>query len=142
MRYLPPEILSLLFTILAVPITYKITGDRLSVALSATWIGNIGYFGYLLTSDIIVAKKAIHKTGGRYTGTSFFKNIRALFAEFGLAELLDSFLIRPALMFYLPILTGSLTAGSVMAKIIADTTFYIPAIISYELTKSRLRKFD
>jgi len=69
------------------------------------------------------------------------KNIRALLAEFGLAELVDSLLIRPALMYYLPILTGSMMGGSMLAKFAADITFYIPAIISYELSKSRFRKF-
>jgi len=141
-RYLPAEILSLVFTVAATLITYQITHSRLSTALSGTWFGNIGYFGYILIADIAHTQKVLGQADKRYTFSSFLKNIRALVAEFGIAELLDSFLVRPALMYYLPILTGSLLAGSVLAKFVADVTFYVPAIAGYELTKSRLRKFD
>jgi hypothetical protein len=141
-RYLPAEVCSLAITILAVLITYAFSGNRLTTAILGTWFGNIGYFGYLLVADVIYAKKVIANADRRYTLATFFKNIRALFAEFGIAELFDSFLIRPALLYYLPLLLGNLTMGSIVAKFAADITFYFPAIISYELTKARFRKFD
>ncbi len=65
-RYLPAEIVSLVITVAATLITYKITGSRLPTALYGTWFGNIGYFGYILTADIIYARKAVHKAGGAY----------------------------------------------------------------------------
>ena len=69
-----------------------------------------------------------------------FKKHTALALEFGVAEILDSFLIRPALMYYVPIWTGRLLFGIAIAKIAADLTFYLPAIISYELvTRKGLR---
>ena len=141
-RYVPAELLSIFLTIAATLITYAISGSRLSTAISGTWFGNIGYFGYLLIADIIYARKSIKEAGGQYTISTFYKNIRALFAEFGVAELFDSFLIRPALMYYLPLFLGNLLMGSILAKFIADVTFYFPAIISYELTKTKFRKFD
>ncbi len=140
-RYVPAEILSLAVTVLVVLVSYFLTPNRVAIALAGTWLGSIAYFGYILTADIILANKEVKQHGGRYTTATFYKNLRALFAEFGLAEVLDSLLIRPALMYYLPIVTGSLLWGSVLAKFAADVTFYVPAIISYELSKSRFRKF-
>ncbi len=43
-------------------------------------------------------------------------------------------------MYYLPVWCGNLLAGSVLAKFMADITFYFPAIIGYELTKSWLQE--
>ena len=140
-RYVPAEILSLAVTILVIVISWQLTHSHIITALAGTWLGSIAYFGYILAADIVTAHREVRLHGGTYTITTFLKNIRALFAEFGLAEILDSLVIRPALMYYLPVLTGSLLVGSVLAKFAADITFYIPAIISYELTKSKFRKF-
>jgi hypothetical protein len=140
-RYIPAEIVSLIVTIATIFILYAKTHSRIATALAGTWLGSLAYFGYILISDIIFAHRQVYQHGGHYTFTTFLKNIRALLAEFGLAELVDSLLIRPALMYYLPILTGSMMGGSMLAKFAADITFYIPAIISYELSKSRFRKF-
>lgn len=141
-RYLPAEVISLLLTVVAISVTYSIRQNRLSTAIAGTWFGNVGYFGYLLIADIIYAHRVVTAAGLRYTRITFYKNARALFAEFGIAELLDSLLIRPALMYYLPIVLGDILIGSVIAKFVSDITFYLPAIISYERTKMKFRKFD
>jgi hypothetical protein len=62
--------------------------------------------------------------------------------EFGLAEVLDSFLIRPWLMHQMPIWTGRHTIGILLAKFMADITFYLPSILFYEWSKRRYRDFD
>ncbi|HXS37892.1 MAG TPA: hypothetical protein VN721_14405 [Flavipsychrobacter sp.] len=141
-RYLPAEVLSSIMVVASGAICYRLTQDRILTALVATWCGNIGFFGYILLNDIIAANKLLLANNKRYTVATFWENIRALFMEFGLAEVLDSFVIRPALMYYLPILTGNIPIGILLAKFIADITFYIPAIISYEIFKKRYRKFD
>ncbi|MBC8082980.1 MAG: hypothetical protein H7Z21_07190, partial [Hymenobacter sp.] len=76
------------------------------------------------------------------TRRTFGRNVRALAVEFGPAEVLDSLLIRPALLYYVPHWLGSFAAGILLAKLLADVTFYVPAILSYELSKKRLRDFE
>ena len=138
-RYLPAEIVSLAVTIVVVLIFYD--HGRIAIALGGSWAGGIAYFGCIIATDIYMMRRALHRRGEQYSYQSFLKNLRALFAEFGVAELLDGFLIRPVAMYYIPIVTGNLLLGSVTAKFLADITFYIPTIISYEWTKSKLRKF-
>ena len=58
------------------------------------------------------------------------------------AEARDSLLIRPALMVWLPRWLGHFGWGILLAKLLADVTFYVPAILSYELSKQRLRQFE
>ena len=45
-------------------------------------------------------------------------------------------------MYYIPIWVGDLSWGVIIAKFAADITFYIPAIVSYELSKKKLRDFE
>lgn len=142
MRYVPAEILSLITTILPAIIVYNATGNRIAAALAGTWGGSVGYFGYILVNDIIIAQKRLDQLGKKYTAATFYKNVRALAIEFGVAELIDGFFIRPALMYFIPLFINNLSAGIIIAKFAADVTFYLPAIISYELSKKRFRNFE
>ena len=141
-RYLPAEALSLVATLVAGAATFTLSHNRAATALAATWAGNVAYFGCILLQDIVATRRARQAAGKTYTAKLFGKNLRALAVEFGAAEVLDSFLIRPLLMYYLPLWLGSLSGGILAAKLAADVTFYIPAIISYELSKKRLRDFQ
>src|SRR5687767_11080577 len=101
-RYLPAELLSAVATLVAASLVLQATHSGLRAALAATWAGNVAYFGYLLAQDVLLARRARHRRGQPYTWRTLGRNLRALAVEFGPAELLDSFLIRPALMYYLP----------------------------------------
>ena len=140
-RYGPAEVLSLLATVGAAAATVQAGGSGIAVALAATWAGNLAYFGLILAQDVWQTRQTLHAQGRTYTWGTFGRNVRALVVEFGPAEALDSLLIRPALMYWLPRWLHSIPQGVLVAKFAADVTFYIPAIISYELSKKKLRKF-
>ena len=140
-RYGLAEIISLTATVLFSWITFELTKNNITTALIATWAGNIVYFGTILIQDVQLANNALRGKGKVYSLETFYQNVRALFVEFGVAEIFDTFLIRPALLYYFPLLLGNRTLGVVVAKFTADVTFYIPAIISYELSKNKLRNF-
>jgi hypothetical protein len=141
LRYGPAEVLSLLATVGAAAVTAQAGGSSLGVALAATWAGNVAYFGLILGQDVWRTRQQLRQEGRAYTWGTFGRNVRALVVEFGVAEALDSLLIRPALMYWLPRWLHSVPQGVVVAKFAADVTFYVPAIISYELSKKKLRKF-
>jgi hypothetical protein len=140
-RYGPAELLSLLATVGAAAATAQAGGTRVAVALAATWAGNVAYFGLLLLQDVWQTRRTLRVQGRAYSLTTFGRNMRALVVEFGVAEVLDSFIVRPALMYWLPRWLQSVPLGVLAAKFAADVTFYVPAIISYELSKEKLRKF-
>lgn len=140
-RYSPAEIVSLIGTMVSAWLVFQSTGNRIETAVAGTIGGNAGYFGTILLQDIIKTKKQLHLENRSYTFTTFLKNIRALFIEFGFAEVLDTFLIRPFLLYEMPIWLGNLTWGLVAAKFAADVTFYLPAILFYEWSKKQYRKF-
>lgn len=141
-RYLLAELLSVVATLLTASLVLRASGSGLRAALAGTWAGNVAYFGWLLGQDMRLAYRALCQQGRPYTLRTFGRNVRALAVEFGVAEVADSFLIRPALLYYVPRWLGYFEAGVLLAKLLADVTFYIPAIIGYELSKKRLRNFD
>lgn len=55
--------------------------------------------------------------------------------EFGPAESMDSFLVRPAAMYFFPKLLGNIALGLLAGKLAADILYYIPTIMGYELRK-------
>ena len=140
-RYGPAEVLSLLATLGAAVTTARAGGNGVAVALAATWAGNLAYFGLILAQDIWRTRRVLRAQHRAYSAGTLARNVRALVVEFGLAEALDSLLVRPALMYWLPRWLHSVPQGIVVAKFAADVTFYVPTIISYELSKRRLRRF-
>ena len=62
-----------------------------------------------------------------------------LITEFGPAEILDTFFLRPLFMGLGIYFVGDFF-GVLIGKITADITFYIPVIFSYELRKKIYRK--
>lgn len=140
-RYGPAEVLSVVATLGAAAVAARAGRPGVAVALAATWAGNLAYFGYVLGQDVWHTRRALRAQGRPYTRGTLGRNVRALVVEFGVAEVLDSFLIRPALLYWLPRWLHSLPLGVLAAKLAADVTFYVPTIISYELSKQKLRKF-
>ena len=140
-RYLPAAIASLVLTLLSAELTFYYSQNNIATALIATLAGSITYYGYILIIDVNNTRKECSNKKENYTYVIFLKNIRAMFVEFGIAELIDSLLIRPFLMYYIPVLVGNLAFGIFLAKITADILFYIPTIIAYELSKKKFRNF-
>lgn len=138
-RYLPAEILSTAVTLLSAWLVRQHGGSPLVLALISTWSGNISYFGYMFTFEINSSLKAHRQASKDYTSASLIIDLRGLLVEFGFAELLDSFLIRPVAMYTIPLFVPDFTAGIIAAKLTADIVFYIPAIVGYELNKKYLK---
>ncbi len=134
-RYGPAELLSIGATLGGVGVAHASGASGVQTALVGTWAGNVAYFGWILVADIRRTRRALRAAGQPYAGRALGRNLRALAIEFGPAEVLDSFLVRPALMYWLPLAMGSVGWGSLAAKFAADITFYVPAILSYELSK-------
>lgn len=139
-RYLPAEVLSTAITLVSAWLVHQQGGGALTVALVSTWSGNISYFGYILTADILGSIRAHRIANKQFTATSAMVNLRSLVIEFGLAEAMDSLLIRPLIMYYVPLIIADFTSGILLAKLAADTVFYIPAIVGYELNKKYLKR--
>ena len=140
-RYGPAEIFSILGTLLASWLSLTLSDSKITMALAGTWGGNIGYYGAIITADCIAASRKLKQEHRTVTKTPVLQVVRALLVEFGIAEAVDSFIARPLLLYYVPLWMDDLALGLVAGVVIADVIFYVFAIIFYELSKKKLRKF-
>lgn len=134
-RYLPAEICAIIGAVLGGMIVNLWFGNPILTALGGTWGDNTGYYGQILYQDIKRRKKKDEKINL----ISTLKVLRGIVFEFSVGEYLDSFVVRPAAMYFLPKILGNVILGIIVAKFAADVTFYIPTVISYEIKKKVLK---
>lgn len=134
-RYIPSEIIASISAVLSATFIYSITKNSVLTAIAGTWGENLGYYGSIFIRDILITKKKTYHTKVIH----YAKVIRNLILEFGLAEILDSFLVRPFTMYLFPLIINNLPIGILLGKLVADIIFYIPTIFSYELRKKYLK---
>jgi len=103
--------------------------NPLFTALAGTVGDNCGYYGTIVINDLRKQKEKHQKI----TFPIFVKTAKGIIFEFGIAEFLDSFFVRPFSMYLFPLLLNNVGFGLLVGKITADVIFYIPTIIAYEL---------
>ncbi len=111
---------------------HHLSDSQIVGAYSAALAENVGYYGCILWREIVHHRKQGHAVSIGLASTV----LRDLFYEFGLAELLDSFIVRPAATFLSVTLFGA-TAGVFVGKVSADLVFYALAIGFYERRKAK-----
>jgi hypothetical protein len=113
-------------------VIYGILGDRAVAAIAGTVSENLGFYGTLAIAEW----RRQHALGYGVWRTSAL-TARLLLAEFGLIEVLDSTVLRPMFMYVGPGITGGISSGILLGKVMADVAFYAVAITSYELIRRR-----
>jgi hypothetical protein len=126
-RYGPAEVVGTVCAWAGSWIVYRLTRSEVAAAYGAAMGENCGFYGVMILRE--------HRRD-RAANRTLVQTMSRLLLEFGPAELLDSFLIRPAAM---GIATHALGrgVGVIVGKLIADVTFYLPVIVSYELGQRR-----
>jgi hypothetical protein len=128
-RYGPAEVAGLLGAVLAAQLAWSVSGsDALAVA-AGTWGETTAYYATMLARQLVG------------TGSPLLVVVRELILEFGFAEVLDTLVVRPTMMYAASRLFGRVGPGIVVGKLGADIVFYVPTIAVYELRKRQLYRF-
>jgi hypothetical protein len=122
-RYVPAEVASLIGALLGAQLAWTLSGSAGAAAVAGAWGETAAYYSTMLARELIRTRGAVLVT------------LRELVLEFGVAEALDSLLVRPALMYTAGQLFSDLRLGVLLGKLGADVFFYVPAITAYELRK-------
>jgi len=128
-RYLPAELICTPCALLAGGVTLELTGSSAAAALAATWGENLGFYGMMLGREL-------SRRGGLHALPAASRD---LFVEFGPAEALDSFLLRPAALYVGIAVAPAPVLGFLAGKLVADLGFYAPAIVTHELQRRFVR---
>lgn len=124
-------------------LVHAFTDSEIAAAYGATLGENVGFYGLIVTRELLTAHRLAHADGKRYDSRGLLRTGASLMFEFGAAELLDTLLIRPAAMGFGTIYLGR-EWGVIAGKLAADVTFYIPVILAYEYQRriARARRSD
>jgi hypothetical protein len=132
-RYLPAEVVGTISAVASAYFAYVATGDRATAAIVGTIGENVGFYGVMA----VIEWRRQGRLGPMGRQARALRTIRVLSAEFGPAEVIDSLLVRPGAMYLGPFVTGGITTGSLLGKIMADAVFYAVAIASFEIVQRR-----
>jgi hypothetical protein len=125
-RYLPLEIAATLTALAGGLGAAAVTDHPVVIAYAGALSENVGFYAVAVGREI---------RGAERPGVAIA--IRRVMWEFGLAEALDSFVIRPFAMYVSAAVLGSVGLGIVVGKVLADLAFYAIAIVFYERLKAR-----
>ncbi|MET1017664.1 MAG: hypothetical protein ABWX76_12635 [Leifsonia flava] len=128
-RYLVPEILGTAAALLAAWSVYEATRSLAASAVAGTLAETIGYYAVIVARTV----RGHAATNGPVATT--WLSIRSLGAEFGPAEIVDTLLVRPALLWAIPATMGATPLAWLVGKLASDVVFYVITITSFELGK-------
>ena len=134
-RYWLAEAVGTLAALATGLLTYALADNAVLTAYLGTWGENLGFYGVMLVGDVSKSVKHRHAQQLAYGPLPLARDIRNLVVEFGPAELLDSTISRPLLMYLGQEVFGNVAVGLIAGKVVADAIFYVPAIVAYELRR-------
>jgi hypothetical protein len=134
-RYAPAEIVGTVAAASFGMVTVPIASPAV-VGVVASWAETVGFYGTMAAREL---RHRLRRARGRDAGTlrAAAATTSALVAEFGVAEAVDTLLVRPALIAVSLQLSPTPLVGIVVGKLLADLAFYVPAIASWELLRRR-----
>jgi hypothetical protein len=133
-RYGVAEVAGLCTAIAGAFAVRALTGSEIAGAYGGAIGENLGYYGVIVGREIVHDRRAAFALDRRYGLAGAGRTARGLILEFGIAEALDSGLLRPFAMAMGVRFFGH-GLGIIAGKLAADLTFYVPVICAYELRR-------
>ena len=136
-RYLPQEITGLSCGMIGALVAQYYVANPVAVAFLATWSESFGFYMFGFVREIRVYL-LVHPRGK--FRVIFFKALRDLALEFGVAGLIDDLTVRPFFLYMMPKLIGNFSLGIFVGMLCANAIFYVFSIVAYELKKKYSKK--
>lgn len=135
-RYGPSEVLGTLVTVGVATGVQQITGSTIVAAYAGTLAEVVVYYGVMILRETVREAYEAGKQHVPYSTRQVVGVMRNLMLEFGLAEALDSGLLRPLCIgLGLQFIGGQF--GVLVGKLVADVAFYGPVLAVYEWRMAR-----
>lgn len=136
-RYGPAEIAATFCALAGYRLVSLLTSNEIAAAYGGALGENLGFYTVMVVRDLRTAREQAARKSEPFVTGGVLKTLGLLGFEFGLAEFFDSLFLRPLFMGMGARVWGP-TTGLVAGKLAADATFYLPAILFYEMRKKYL----
>jgi hypothetical protein len=116
---------------------YEASGSIVVAAVAGTITEGVGYYALVVVRGIrghlgSLRVTRVRRRSGR-GALAIALTLRGMAAEFGPAEVLDTVVVRPALLIVAAAWLGPDPTAWLVGKLAADVVFYVVAIASFEL---------
>lgn len=135
-RYGPSELLGTLGAVGIAGMVKRFTGSTIAAAYAGTLAEVVLFYGVMFLRETIKGAHEAGSMGRPYGNSDLFRVMHGMVLEFGVAEAVDSLLLRPLLM-GLGITYLGTTLGALAGKLAADAAFYGPVLTIYEWRLAR-----
>ncbi len=132
-RYGAAEAACLVGMLVASVLAARLTDSPPLLAAGAITGATVGFYGVLVTG--VAREQRLTGAADQRLSSLVARTALLLAAEFGLAEVLDTLLWRPALMVAGVVLTGQPVWGLLAGKVVADMLFYVVSALGYRGTQ-------
>lgn len=137
-RHLPSELTGTVTAFLAAWGAFAATGSLLVAAIAGTIGENIGFYGVATARNFLEQWRETSR--GRRARRSRVRTAGLTAVEFGPAELLDTLIFRPGLLYLAPLVIGVPAVGWIVGKVLADVLFYLLAALGFLVGRRILRR--
>jgi hypothetical protein len=134
-RYGPAEAACLVTMLAASVVAARLTSSPPLLAASAIAGATVGFYGVLVVTVAREQRRVVVPQQPRYAAWVASRTVLLLTAEFGAAELLDTFVWRPVLMVSAVVLLDAPVWGLLAGKVAADVLFYTVSALGYRVTE-------
>lgn len=134
-RYGPAEAACLVTMLVASVLAARFTSSPPLLAASAIGGATVGFYGVLVVTVAREQRRILEAEPARYAARVASRTLVLLTAEFGAAEVLDTFVWRPLLMVWAVVLLDAPVGGLLAGKVVADVLFYAVSALAYRVTE-------
>ena len=132
-RFLPAEISGTITALVASYVAHHSTNNLIIAAYAGSIGETVGFYAAICFHDVAAKQRILTASNRRLSVVDYLHILKNILVDFGIAELLDSFLLRPFFMYIFPQLIGNYPLGVVAGKLASDICFYLPVILLYEI---------
>src|SRR4051794_11173872 len=132
-RFLPAELTGTIAAVAASYITHYCTNNAIAAAYAGSIAETLGFYLTICTGEVLSKQRKLKAINKRLSFADFMHIVKNILFDFGVAEILDSLLLRPFFMYIFPRWLNNYTIGILAGKLASDICFYIPVILSYEV---------
>lgn len=133
-RYGPAELGCLVTMLAASVLAARVADSPALLAIAAIACATVGFYGVLIVTVLREQLEMLPRSPGR-ARRALARSVALLAAEFGLAEILDTFFYRPLLMMAGVIVLGDPLWGLIAGKIVSDVVFYAISAVCFRVTE-------
>lgn len=134
-RYAFAEAIAIAISIPTANVILWLSSNYIISGIITTFVESVTFYSLIVLKDL---NERRHNTG-RLRFSDYMKQLRKTFIEFGPAEYLDGFIIRPFYLSFFPYIIPYYSLAIFTGTMLANITYYIPVIISYELHRKVFR---